>query len=170
MNIRHKVAGLLLGMLAMTSLNTNAELLAVANSPMAPDFTLKAHAGGNFRLTEQRGSVILVNFWATWCGPCRQEMPVLDELAKKYADLGVQVIGVNVETETDGVQNYLSEVPVSFPILLDLENIASKAYDVKAMPTTVIIDKDGRVRALHRSYQPGYEKKYEDDINGLLAE
>jgi thiol-disulfide isomerase/thioredoxin len=170
MNIRHKVAGLLLGMLAMTSLNANAELLAVANSPMAPDFTLKAHAGGNFRLTEQRGSVILVNFWATWCGPCRQEMPVLDELAKKYADLGVQVIGVNVETETDGVQNYLSEVPVSFPILLDLENIASKAYDVKAMPTTVIIDKDGRVRALHRSYQPGYEKKYEDDINGLLAE
>lgn len=170
MNIRHKVAGLLLGMLAMTSLNANAELLAVANSPMAPDFTLKAHTGGNFRLTEQRGSVILVNFWATWCGPCRQEMPVLDELAKKYADLGVQVIGVNVETETDGVQNYLSEVPVSFPILLDLENIASKAYDVKAMPTTVIIDKDGRVRALHRSYQPGYEKKYEDDINGLLAE
>ena len=68
------------------------------------------------------------------------------------------------------MQNYLSEVPVSFPILLDQENIASKAYDVKAMPTTVIIDKDGRVRALHRSYLPGYGKKYEDDINGLLAE
>ncbi len=170
MKIRHKVIGLVLGLFAITTLNAQAELLAVANSPMAPDFTLKTHGGGNYRLTEQRGSVILVNFWATWCGPCRQEMPILDALAKKYADLGVQVVGVNVETETDGVQSYLSEVPVSFPILLDLENIASKAYDVKAMPTTVIIDKDGRVRALHRSYQPGYEKKYEDDINGLLAE
>jgi thiol-disulfide isomerase/thioredoxin len=170
MKIRHKIVGLVLGLFAITTLNAQAELLAVANSPLAPDFTLKTHGGGNYRLTEQRGSVILVNFWATWCGPCRQEMPILDALAKKYADLGVQVVGVNVETETDGVQSYLSEVPVSFPILLDLENIASKAYDVKAMPTTVIIDKDGRVRALHRSYQPGYEKKYEDDINGLLAE
>ncbi len=170
MKFAQKIAGFCLGVLAMASLNANAELLAVANSPMAPDFTLKTHGGGNYRLNEQRGSVILVNFWATWCGPCRQEMPILDALAKKYADLGVQVVGINVETETDGVQNYLSEVPVSFPILLDLENIASKAYDVKAMPTTVIIDKDGRVRAMHRSYQPGYEKKYEDDINGLLAE
>ena len=170
MGIRRQIVALVFSGLALAATSAQAELLAIANSPMAPDFTLKAHAGANYRLSEQRGSVILVNFWATWCGPCRQEMPVLDALAKKYADLGVQVIGVNVETETDGVQNYLAEVPVSFPILLDLENIASKAYDVKAMPTTVIIDKDGRVRALHRSYQPGYEKKYEEDINGLLAE
>ena len=156
--------------LAYVTMPLSAAPLAAATSPLAPDFTLKARDGSNLRLAEQQGSIVVLNFWASWCGPCRQEMPVLDELAKKYADLGVQVVGVNVETETDGVQNYLSEVPVSFPILLDLENIASKAYDVKAMPTTVIIDKDGRVRALHRSYQPGYEKKYEDDINGLLAE
>lgn len=170
MKLGLKISKVLLAVVTLATFSANAELLAAAQSPMAPDFTLKAHAGGNYRLSEQRGSIVLVNFWATWCGPCRQEMPVLDELAKKYADLGVQVIGVNVETETAGVQNYLSEVPVSFPILLDQENIASKAYDVKAMPTTVIIDKDGRVRALHRSYLPGFEKKYEDDINGLLAE
>lgn len=170
MIFRDAVAGMVLGMLSLTSLNTQAELLPLANSPLAPDFTLKTHANGNFRLGEQRGSVILLNFWATWCGPCRQEMPALDALAKKYADLGVQVIGINVETEADSVNSYLAELPVSFPILLDVENIASKAYSVGAMPTTVIIDKDGRVRALHLSYQPGYEKKYENDINSLLAE
>lgn len=158
---------LLTSVLAMSA---TAAVLEPAKSPMAPDFTLAQYQGGNLKLSEQRGNVVLLNFWATWCGPCRTEMPELDKLAKKYADLGVVVIGVNVETEGDGVKAYLSDIPVSFPILLDTNNVASKTYDVQAMPTTVIIDKDGKVRSLHRAYQPGYEKKYEDDINALLAE
>lgn len=152
------------------SASTFAAVLEPAKSPVAPDFTLAQYQGGNLKLSEQRGNVVLLNFWATWCGPCRTEMPELDKLAKKYAELGVVVIGVNVETEDNGVKAYLSDIPVSFPILLDVNNIASKAYDVQAMPTTVIIDKDGKVRSLHRAYQPGFEKKYEDDINALLAE
>jgi len=136
----------------------------------APDFTLKALDGSNLRLAEQRGDIMLINFWASWCGPCIQEMPQLDKLAQKYQMLGVQVWGVNVENDSSAAKAYLSKVNVEFPILFDVDNSASKAYQVEAMPTTVILDKNGTVRSVHRGYKPGYEKKYEDDIKGLLRE
>lgn len=166
-----KYLQLVMALLACTaSVSAMAEVLPAAQSPQAPDFTLTSVQGSNVKLSELRGSIVLVNFWASWCGPCRTEMPALDQLSRQYADLGVVVLGVNVETESDGLNAYLSDIPVSFPVLLDQQNIASKAYSVEAMPTTVIIDKDGKVRALHRAYQPGFEKKYEEDIHALLAE
>ncbi|MDP5135282.1 TlpA family protein disulfide reductase [Rheinheimera baltica] len=136
----------------------------------APDFTLKALDGANLRLAEQRGDIVLINFWASWCGPCIQEMPQLDKLAQKYQMLGVQVWGVNVENDSAAAKAYLNKVQVQFPVLFDTDNSASKAYQVEAMPTTVIIDKDGQLRTVHRGYKPGYEKKYEDDIKTLLRE
>ncbi len=136
----------------------------------APDFTLKALDGSNLRLAEQKGDIMLINFWASWCGPCIQEMPALDKLAQKYRPLGVQVWGVNVENDSTAAKAYLHKVQVGFPILFDLDNSVSKAYQVDAMPTTVILDKDGKVRAVHRGYQPGFEKKYENDIKQLLRE
>ncbi|MBU1309779.1 MAG: TlpA family protein disulfide reductase [Gammaproteobacteria bacterium] len=148
-------------------------LLLLASNQLwatAPDFTLKALDGSNLRLAEQKGDIMLINFWASWCGPCIQEMPALDKLAQKYQPLGVQVWGVNVESDSSAAKNYLSKVQVAFPILFDLDNSVSKAYQVDAMPTTVILDKDGKVRAVHRGYQPGYEKKYENDIKQLLRE
>ena len=136
----------------------------------APDFTLKALDGNNLRLAEQRGDIMLINFWASWCGPCIQEMPALDKLAQKYQMMGVQVWGVNVENDSSAAKAYLSKVQVAFPILFDVDNSVSKDYRVEAMPTTVILDKDGKVRTVHRGYKPGYEKKYEDDIKTLLRE
>jgi peroxiredoxin len=135
---------------------------------MAPDFTLKALTGVNLRLAEQRGDIIVLNFWASWCGPCLQEMPALDKLASKYQPLGVQVWGVNVEADSSAAQKYLNKTRVEFPILFDTENSVSERYQVQAMPTTVIIDKDGRVHSVHRGYKPGYEQKYENDIKTLL--
>ncbi|HEY0921249.1 TlpA disulfide reductase family protein [Rheinheimera pacifica] len=145
-------------------------LSATVQTKTAPDFTLKALDGNNLRLAEQRGDIMLINFWASWCGPCIQEMPALDKLAQKYQMLGVQVWGVNVENDSSAAKAYLSKVQVAFPILFDVDNSVSKDYRVEAMPTTVILDKDGKVRSVHRGYKPGYEKKYEDDIKGLLRE
>ena len=136
----------------------------------APDFTLKALDGTNLRLAEQKGDIMLINFWASWCGPCIQEMPALDKLAQKYRMLGVQVWGVNVENDSAAAKAYLAKVQVGFPVLFDVDNTVSEAYQVAAMPTTVIVDKNGTVRSVHRGYQPGYEKKYENDIKGLLRE
>ena len=145
-------------------------LAVTAQGATAPDFTLKALDGNNLRLAEQRGDIMLINFWASWCGPCIQEMPALDKLAQKYQMMGVQVWGVNVENDSSAAKAYLSKVQVAFPILFDIDNSVSKDYRVEAMPTTVILYKDGKVRTEHRGYKPGYEKKYEDDIKTLLRE
>ncbi|CAM3708560.1 TlpA family protein disulfide reductase [Rheinheimera salexigens] len=161
----NKIASLSVVLLVMLGLAPS-----FASAEMAPDFSLKTLTGDNVRLAEQRGDIILINFWASWCGPCIQEMPKLDQLAEKYQGLGVQVWGINVETDTAAANAYLAKLPVTFPILFDSENNVSKAYAIKAMPTTVIINKDGEVSAVHHGYQSGYEKKYEADIKKLLRQ
>lgn len=136
----------------------------------APDFTLKSHSGENIRLGELSGDIVLLNFWASWCGPCRKEMPELEKLHNKYHDLGFTVLGINVENEPSAANKMLAASPVSFPILYDSENVASKLYNIKAMPTTIIIDKDGIARFSHLAFEPGYEKKYEEQIKKLIKE
>ncbi|MCR8922378.1 TlpA family protein disulfide reductase [Dasania sp. GY-MA-18] len=139
------------------------------NKP-APDFTLKSNQGNNIRLQELKGNVVLVNFWASWCGPCRKEMPELDKLHKKYQRLGFTVLGVNVETDSAAANGLLKDNPVSFPILYDTENRTSELYNVNAMPTTVLVDRDGNMRFIHLAYQAGYEKMYEKQIKQLIRE
>lgn len=136
----------------------------------APDFALKSATGENLRLSEYRGDVVMINFWATWCGPCRKEMPLLEQIQKKYAPLGFTMLGVNVEEDTTMMEAFLKDVPVTFPILLDPANGVSKLYDVAAMPSTVIVDRKGNVRYLHQGYKPGDESRYQDMIRQLIRE
>lgn len=136
----------------------------------APDFVLKTDSGENLRLEEQRGDVILLNFWASWCGPCRQEMPILEELHQRYERAGFKVLGINVEQDLEAAKRYLSKVDVSFPILYDPTSIAGEAYNVDAMPTTIMIDRDGNMRYLHRGFKPGYEDNYRAEIKELIRE
>jgi peroxiredoxin len=158
------VVALLLS-LALTSLTARA-----ATDGPAPDFTLKSLAGDNVKLSELRGQVVLINFWASWCGPCRQEMPRLDDLYQKYGELGFTLLGVNVEQDSAEAQRMLHDTPVTFPILFDTQNQVSKLYDVTAMPSTVIVDRDGNVRFVHKGYQPGYEDEYQTQIRTLVRE
>ncbi|MGB1262022.1 MAG: TlpA family protein disulfide reductase [Cognaticolwellia sp.] len=136
----------------------------------APDFTLKSLSGENLNLTEQRGNIIVINFWASWCGPCRTEMPILQDFHDQYQDLGVAVWGVNVEQENQAGIDYIRELAVDFPIFFDASNEVSANYNVEAMPTTVIIDRNGKVRSVFRGYQKGYEKKYAKVIKQLIRE
>ena len=112
----------------------------------------------------------MLNFWASWCGPCRQEMPLLESIYKKYNKLGFTMLGVNVEPDSQAANEWLKETPVSFPILYDTESKVSKLYDVAGMPTSVIIDRAGKVRMVHRSYRPGDENEYLDSIRTLIRE
>ncbi|WP_394228861.1 TlpA family protein disulfide reductase [Pseudoalteromonas spongiae] len=144
---------------------TSAEL-----NKSAPDFTLKALSGDNVRLKELSGQVVLINFWASWCGPCRKEMPLLDELHAKYSDLGFTVLGVNVEQQNQKAKEFINELNVSFPILLDEQNTVSKLYDVEAMPTTVVIDRNSNLRYVHYGYQAGDEKLYKKMVKALIRE
>ncbi len=141
-----------------------------AKSVAAPDFTLKSRDGKNVRLSDLRGQVVLLNFWASWCGPCRQEMPILDNIHNKYKSLGFSVLGVNLDAKSKKAIGYLKDTPVTFPVLYDPKGMTSEQYGVSAMPSTVIIDRNGNVRHLHKGYKSGYEDEYMDQIKKLLRE
>ena len=143
---------------------------AVTSEGQAGNFTLKSASGENIRLSEYRGQVVLINFWASWCGPCRQEMPHLDAIHKKYEPLGFTVFGVNVEQDRKMADKILRDIPVSFPILFDDNNQVSELYDVDAMPVTVMVDRNGEIRFMHRGYKPGYEEEYERQVRTLVKE
>ena len=163
--MKNLLLGLTLSVLAATSL-ASSELTGQA----APDFALKSSSGANVRLSEYRGDVVMVNFWATWCGPCRQEMPLLDELYSRYERVGFSLLGVNIDDDSRKAMNMVSELGVSFPVLFDARKEVSKLYRVEAMPVTVLIDREGTVRYVHHGYKPGYEDKYLDQIRSLLRE
>ena len=161
-----------LGFLLVCSLALGGTTLATAASVKgpAPNFTLKSMNGKNLKLSEMTGNVVLINFWASWCGPCREEMPLLNALHKKYAALGFTVLGVNVEEDATDAKGFLRNFPVDFPILLDNKNKVSKQYDVIAMPTTVVVDRDGNMRYLHKGYKSGDEDKYRKMVKKLVRE
>lgn len=151
-------------------LMTVSSVTAGIKETAAPDFTLKSVGGENLKLSEYRGEVVLINFWASWCGPCRQEMPVLSELHDKYKALGFTVLGVNVEEDSSKARKLLQEMSVSFPVLLDNEGVVSKQYDVVAMPSTVLVDRNGNMRYLHKGYKPGLEDVYLQQVRELIRE
>lgn len=143
---------------------------ATALSGKAPAFTLPSSTGASDSLANHAGEVVMLNFWASWCEPCRTEFPLLDGLYKKYKKLGFTVLAVNIEPDAKAAQGFLKNTPVSFPVLLDAKNSVSESYKVDAMPTTVLVDRAGNMRFLHRGYQPGYEAEYEKNIRALLRE
>lgn len=162
------ISHLVVGFVLMVTASLPLQAAAIGQS--APDFALPNISGKNIRLKELRGQVVLINFWASWCGPCRQEMPLLDDMYKKYSKLGFVILGINVEQDSSKAKTYLHDVPVTFPILYDTKNSLSKLYDVNAMPTTVIVDRNGNVRYLHQGYKPGYEETYKKEIKDLIRE
>jgi peroxiredoxin len=136
----------------------------------APDFVLKSSNGENLRLSEYRGDVVMINFWATWCGPCRQEMPLLDDLYARYGRVGFSLLGVNIDDDARRAMQMIDELGVNFPVLFDDTKQVSKLYQVEAMPVTVLVDRSGTVRHVHHGYKPGYEEKYLTEIRSLLRE
>jgi peroxiredoxin len=154
-------------LLAGTSFAVASDL---APGAPGPAFSLASMGGPQVNLNALKGQVVLINFWASWCGPCRQEMPVLEQMYKKYKPLGVTLLGVNVEPDSSNAAGWLKATPVSFPILFDTDSKVSKLYDVAGMPNTVILDRKGTVRFVHRGYKPGEENEYMDQIRSLVRE
>jgi peroxiredoxin len=137
---------------------------------LAPDFTLHTSTGKNLKLSEQRGQVVMINFWATWCGPCRQEMPHLNRLHEQYRKAGFTLLGVNVDDRPGAAQEMANQLGVTFPLLFDTDKQVSRRYDAGAMPCTLLIDRDGKVHSIHRGYRPGFEKRYETEIRELIKQ
>ena len=165
MKIKNLTLGLLVTVFAATSLASSG----LEGRP-APDFALKSSTGENLRLSEYRGDVVMINFWATWCGPCRQEMPLLDELYTRYERVGFNLLGVNIDDDSRRAMQMIEELGVNFPVLFDARKEVSKLYEVEAMPVTVLVDREGNVRHVHHGYKPGYEDAYLDQVRALLRE
>ena len=165
MKLKKLLIALVFGVFAASSLAAGG----MEGQP-APDFALKSSTGENMRLSEYRGDVVMINFWATWCGPCRQEMPLLDELYSRYQRVGFNLLGVNIDDDSGRAMDMIEDLGVNFPVLFDARKEVSKLYDVEAMPVTVIVDRDGTVRYVHHGYKPGYEDMYLDQIRSLLRE
>ena len=157
--------GLVLIVLAAASL-ASSEM----EGQLAPDFALRSNSGENIRLSEYRGNVVMINFWATWCGPCRQEMPLLDELYGRYERVGFNLLGVNIDDDSSRAMRMVEELGVHFPVLFDERKEVSRLYKVEAMPATILVDREGNVRHVHHGYKPGYEEMYLDQIRALLRE
>jgi thiol-disulfide isomerase/thioredoxin len=158
----------LLAVAVAPALPTSMDLIR-AGAP-APQFQLNSNSGKPLSLADLKGRIVLVNFWASWCGPCRKEMPLLEQLNRQYRSKGVTLVGVNVEPDSAAATDWLKATPVSFPILFDVDSKVSKLYQVEGMPNTVILDRKGNVRYIHRGYSAGAENEYLDQIRALIRE
>lgn len=142
--------------LGLWQLQANRQRLTAASQPVvseparsvAPDFALMTSGGDTLRLGDLRGQVVLLNFWATWCPPCKAEMPDLDALHREYAvTRDFAVVGINMEEEVEVVEAFALSREISFPLLLDSDGyVANKLFVVRSLPTSMIIDREGFIR------------------------
>lgn len=156
--------------LCITFALSTARAALPAVGQAAPDFTLKSASGQNLRLRELRGEVVLINFWASWCGPCRQEMPLLNRIHEQYRKAGFTLLGVNIDDDPAAARDMARKLGVSFPVLLDTDKRVSRLYDVDTMPATLLLDRNGKVRYVHRGYRPGLEVTYQNQVRELLKQ
>ncbi len=134
----------------------------------APDFALKDENGATVRLSDYRGKVVLLNFWATWCGPCKIEIPWFVEFESKYKDQGFAVIGVSMdEGGWDDVKPYLRRAKVNYRVVIGDEEVALKYGSVEALPTSFLIDREGLIAAVHVGLVP--KSDYQKSIEALLG-
>ena len=134
----------------------------------APDFDLPGPDGTGVRLSAQRGKVVYLDFWASWCGPCRQSFPWMNELQSRLGPRGLQVIGVNLDAKPAEARRFLAEVPARFALAFDEKGATPRLFGVKGMPTSVLIDREGRIASLHAGFQPSQASPLEQEIVLLL--
>ena len=142
---------------------------AAAESPRedAPDFTLKDVENRDVKLSDYEGKVVLLNFWATWCGPCKIEMPWFVEFQQKYKDRGFSVIAVSMDEEGwDVVRPFIEDLKPNFPVVIGNDEMGDDFGGVVALPTTFIIDKEGKIASSHQGLVS--KGDYEEDIEELL--
>ena len=124
------------------------DLVRPSRRKVAADFTLPMPGNRHFRLSEQRGKVVMINFWATWCPPCREEMPAMERLYRRHKDDGFMMLAVSLDADPRVVAPYLQEQKLTIPVAFDPEMALADKYGVRALPSSFIIDREGNMAAL----------------------
>jgi peroxiredoxin len=123
----------------------------VTKGQRAPDFSLPTLAGGKMSLASLRGKVVVIDFWAQWCEPCKKELPQLEKLAKEFKD--VVILTVNLDKSKDNAQRLANQLGLTVPVLLDPAGSVAATYDLPKMPTSFLVDKKGIVRYVHEGFE-----------------
>ena len=155
--------------IAMVLALTAAPVLAktTKSAPVAPAFTLPG-LQGEVTLGSLRGKAVLVDFWASWCGPCRQSFPWMNDLQRKYGGKGLVIVAVNLDKDRESASAFLAEVPASFTVAFDPTGRTAEQYKVKAMPTTFLISPDGKLLATHTGFDARHAPEFEAQIAEAL--
>ena len=159
---------LLCALAAMLLTASGARALTPGDAPPAID--MPDQTGANVELAALKGKVVLVDFWASWCGPCKKEMPVLEALNVKYAAQGLVIVGVNIDSSSKKMNKFLKGTPVSFRIVHDRKLVVANRYEPETMPTSYFIGRDGKVRYVHEGFDKGDAAGIEERVKALLAE
>jgi peroxiredoxin len=137
------VIAVALGSAFYTAYSSDESIVEVGEN--APDFTLVNLEGEEIRLSELRGKGVVINFWATWCNPCKREMPLIEEQYQIVKDQGIEILAVNIAESNLAVSSFIKRLGVTFPVLLDSDRAVTQRYGVGALPSTFFINKDGIV-------------------------
>jgi cytochrome c biogenesis protein CcmG, thiol:disulfide interchange protein DsbE len=159
-SVRFTTLGLVLGLSA-----TLASALEVGQQ--APDFDLPGKQG-NVKLSDYKGKAVYLDFWASWCGPCKQSFPWMNEMHTKYAAQGFAVVGINVDAKQADATGFLEQTPAKFDVAFDAKGASPKSYGIKGMPSSILIGPDGKVLAMHAGFKDEERGALEDKIKSAL--
>jgi thiol-disulfide isomerase/thioredoxin len=134
----------------------------------APQFDLPG-LDGAVKLAKLQGKVVYVDFWASWCGPCRQSFPWMNDMQAKYGAKGLQIVGVNVDAKSDDARQFLTATPARFAIAFDPQGATPRSYGIKGMPSSVLIGPDGKVLLEHSGFREADRAELESKIQSALG-
>jgi thiol-disulfide isomerase/thioredoxin len=144
-----------------------AQAVALEPGQPAPGFELNG-LDGAVRLEQDRGKLVYLDFWASWCGPCRQSFPWMNQMQAKYGAQGLQVIGINLDTKTDEARSFLSSTPARFIVAFDPAGVAPRNFGIQGMPSSVLIGRDGKVVFEHAGFREADRAELENKITSAL--
>jgi thiol-disulfide isomerase/thioredoxin len=167
MNLQSLLSLLPIAALCAATFTAPATFALEAASP-APEFNLPGLKDG-VSLAALKGKVVYVDFWASWCGPCKQSFPFMNELQSKYRAQGLEVVAVNLDAKRDDADKFLAEVPARFTVAFDAKGESAKRFELKGMPSSYLIGRDGRLVAIHKGFKDDDRKDLEASIALALA-
>ena len=140
---------------------------SLESGQLAPDFDLPGRVG-NVKLNDFKGKTVYLDFWASWCGPCKQSFPWMNDMQSKYGAKGLRVVSINVDQKTEDARSFLNNNPARFDVAFDPSGKMPRIYAIKGMPTSVLIGPDGKVLMMHNGFKDEHREELERSIQQAL--